>query len=405
MNSNVENIIISEGDALLIDTKSKRASKPKLIAKYDRYLVFGYWFSILMRKQEAIDDVVFTVMLDKLRMYESLENQTALFDLFESELGDTQKIVRKSIADYHKPPRASKKSSIVDSCNGTEVKSKPTKGRKKKATAVVVDNHDDFINQLVAVANASTNPVTASIANANANDIVVTASDNIKEVTQPIQIIETNTLYSTGNSDTKSKPKPKPKKISSIQPVNELLTGTQPIPMVEKKKTSKAIKHAKVEDNTIKVTVVPVVSEDVKEQNGITLENLIVENQNEKGKTTKPKPKPKATKEKKDKVVKANGQPATTVAAKNVNASTILPDVIQKQTHYEEAVEHNISEDQKVQLQEQEQEQEEEEIHAREFILNGQKYLIDENTSDLYDINTQNCIGKFDTATNSIILL
>ena len=60
---------------------------------------------------------------------------------------------------------------------------------------------------------------------------------------------------------------------------------------------------------------------------------------------------------------------------------------------------------QEEQEQEEQEEEEEEEIHAREFILNGVKYLIDENTSDIYDIHTQDCIGKFDTTTNSIILL
>ena len=236
MNANVVNSIISESiigvEAALIDTKSKRVSKPKLIAKHERYLVFGYWFTDLLRNQESIDDVVFAAMLDKLRMYESIENQIALFDLFDSELGNTQKIVRKSIADYHRPPRATKKSTRVasiDSCCDDDAKPKPTKGRKKKATTVVVDNHDDFINQLVAVANATTTTTVASI-----------TTTTEKEVTQTLQIIETNPLNSIGNSKTVTEPQPKTKKLASIQKVNELLKS---IPIDETKKHTKTNKQ------------------------------------------------------------------------------------------------------------------------------------------------------------------
>ena len=49
-------------------------------------------------------------------------------------------------------------------------------------------------------------------------------------------------------------------------------------------------------------------------------------------------------------------------------------------------------------------EEEEEEIHAREFIFNGAHYLIDENTNDLYDIETQDMIGRFDKTANQIYL-
>ena len=49
-----------------------------------------------------------------------------------------------------------------------------------------------------------------------------------------------------------------------------------------------------------------------------------------------------------------------------------------------------------------EEDEEEEEIHATEFILNGKKYLIDESSSEVYDIDTQDLIGVYDKNTKTI---
>ena len=88
MNANVENVVIvmeeNVVESSLNDIKSKRVAKPKLIAKYERYLNFGYWFAKLLLSAESIDESVVAIMIDKLRMYESLENQTHLFDTFEA---------------------------------------------------------------------------------------------------------------------------------------------------------------------------------------------------------------------------------------------------------------------------------------------------------------------------------
>jgi hypothetical protein len=51
------------------------------------------------------------------------------------------------------------------------------------------------------------------------------------------------------------------------------------------------------------------------------------------------------------------------------------------------------------------EEEEEEEIQTRQFLFNGVTYLLDESTSNIYDITTHEQIGNFDKNAQTIILL
>ena len=134
--------------------KAKSVRKPKLPAKTDRLLSFGFWFS-----QRLFDNGLIPNDLDSknktfqtLSMFDSLDAQNALFDSFESQSNANKKAMRLTITAFHKPPKIAK---------STKSKSKPyttnsetKRGRKKNAVIVVVDNHDELISQLVRVANS-----------------------------------------------------------------------------------------------------------------------------------------------------------------------------------------------------------------------------------------------------------
>ena len=458
MNANVENVVMvveSVVESALIDTKSKRVAKPKLIVKYERYMNFGYWFANMLLTVGAIDQTVITAMLDKLRMYESLENQTALFESFEDELGDTQKTVRKLVADYHRPPkapRASKKAAAVVSSDGVAVATK--KGRKKKTTEVVVDNHDDFINQLVAVANCrEPSPLsTKSVETVSVETVSVKTVVQTVEVGQINEIIETNSLNITGVVE-------KSKKQSAIKKVQELTSTIEPLVkkvVAEKKPRSKAVKAPVLATSVVaqseelvaetvivvataataelvvqveepfKPTKKPRAKSPAKKVAGDAATKSVVEKKPRSKSPAKKvagdavgvvatkavvekKPRSKPT-EKKVKPV-ANVQPVATlvVLEPELVAEVLLQENDQENeqdddddddhSHHTRKLDDSDNEDEK------EEDEEESDIHAREFIFNDKHYLIDENTSDLYDIDTQDFIGKFDSATNSIVVV
>lgn len=393
MNANVENVIIMDG-SVLNDTKSKRVVKPKLSSKYEKYLVFGYWYSNMLFELGSIDNLVITAMLDKLRMYESLENQTALFDTFELESAATQKTVRKLISDYHKPSkvsRVSKKPAVSSDSVSGETK----KSRKKKAAQVVVDKNDDFINQLVAAANTNESATELQSSTIDAETVIQTV-----EVSQNIQSSEINIL-STGS----------PKKLTTVKDcekfsknVDKLVKDVEWLAKDKAKDAEKLAKEAKKQAEKLE-------KEAKKEAEKLAKEAKKDAEKLEKEEVkTKAKPRTKSPSKKETEGGVANKEVKTKPDAKKEPkekktsakkaAIPLVAEVVQENIVIVQ--EQNDDDDDSHHTRKLEDSDNEEEIHAREFIFNGKKYLIDEKTSELYDIETQDLIGKFDSETNTI---
>ena len=368
MNPNVENIIMECVEvAQLNDTISKRVAKPKLPAKMERNMIFGYWFANMLFSGNFIDNSIITIMYDKLRIYESLENQTDLYMKFESELNATQKTLRKLIADYHKPPKATRASKKSASTSDDPVVAQK-KGRKKKTTEVVTDNNDDFITQLVAVANSrndainDTNVVTTEIVTTTTNPKkksiakpVESVSVSFPETVQSVKVTQNiiiNPLNSTGVPE------------NNIPKITE--TADVLVAVSEKKPRKKAEPKAKPTTNE------PITNEATTNEPTTNEPNAKTEPQ---VKEPKAKAEPKAKEPKaKENVVEAPIE-ATMVSEAIV---ALMPEVQDNEDDNDE------------------------EIHAREFIYNGKQYLIDENTNDIYDFETQDLIGVYDPNTKII---
>jgi len=107
--------------------------KPVLSGKYSKFLSFGYWMSTQLNLSEE-DRAQFNA---KLRLFSSVEEQTAMFEQFFSEEKTTAKTIKKLIANHNKPPKP--------------VKEKAAKA-PRKGKAVV--QQDALISQLIADANA-----------------------------------------------------------------------------------------------------------------------------------------------------------------------------------------------------------------------------------------------------------
>ena len=391
MNSNNNEIVIEQ--PVLIDSQSKpnRESKPKLPAKLERYMIFGYWFSQKLKQTDVITDEKFGEMLNELKVFESLETQQSLYESFETALGATQKTLRKMIADHHKPPKvakANKPKKAVTVVDGQVSASK--KGRKKKASEIVVDNHNDFINQLVAVANLreSENPVVS--VEPQVTQIIVSDTASILLNNQVLAV---------------APQEPKLKKKAAIQKVNELVAG-QPAIVSEKKPRKKAVAAnvatvATVADEVNVIQVVePIVTQAVVTQAVVT---QAVEQPITVAAVTFVEPKVKKTKaEKSEKAKKTPKVAKADKPKKDTMTSVKISDELTINVYsndYQRTPEERIAAAEASSSED----EEEEEIHAREFVLNGKHYLIDENTNDVYDISTQDLIGQYDANLKQII--
>lgn len=409
-------------EASIIDTKSNAARKPKLSTKLEKQMMFGCWFLQHLVEQGIIADAsVFSRARTALKMFESIEVQTEFYETFETAMSATQKTVRKEIADFHKPPKAPKASRAKKAdVKAAEGEAEPKRGRKKKVVEVVVDNNKDFIEQLVAVANArSAEQIAAIVAESTSN-----ATDAEPEVTPIItttnilQVLEATTVDPVKEKKPRKKPEPKAKPVV-VEPVTTevVITTTEvvvtePVKAAPKKRAAPKKKEAEVIAPVVAEVVVkaaePVVDVVVKAAETVVAPVVVVKAAEPVAKAPRKKAEPKA------KVVDPKVEEAKRIAElRAVEEARIL---VEKQ-QYEEARQAAIKaakeavddeDDDRshhtVKLPDSDDEdEEEEEIHAREFIFNGKQYLIDENSNEVYDYETQEPIGTFDKESNKII--
>jgi hypothetical protein len=121
--SNVENVEV------VVAQKVARVKKPSLPAKYSKFMSFGFWF--LNKMDATVRDQLFP----EIKLFSSIEEQSAFFQSYLDEASASNKIMRKTITAFHKPPkvRAEKKS--------------------RKTSKPVAAASDDLIEKLIAEAN------------------------------------------------------------------------------------------------------------------------------------------------------------------------------------------------------------------------------------------------------------
>ena len=131
-----------------------KANKPKkLSAKYEKFLVFGYWFVEQLKQQNiAVDE---SVLHQQLTMFSSVEEQTQFFEAFFDQLKTSTKTMKAIIKEHNKPPAKAKKTKKEPS----EKPAKKTNGRKKKTAEVINDKQDELVAELVAAAQTEEVPL------------------------------------------------------------------------------------------------------------------------------------------------------------------------------------------------------------------------------------------------------
>lgn len=131
-----------------------KVNKPKkLSGKFEKFLVFGYWFVEQLKQQNiAVDE---SVLHQQLTMFSSVEEQTQFFEAFFDQLKTSTKGMKAVIKEHNKPPTKAKKTKKEP----TEKPAKKTNGRKKKAAEVINDKQDELVAELVAAAQTEEVPL------------------------------------------------------------------------------------------------------------------------------------------------------------------------------------------------------------------------------------------------------
>ena len=216
MNSNspVQNTTANAANAV------KAPKKPTLSAKYSRFLSFAHWFLTKTDLNEETRKQLYQQMM----MFGSVEEQTVYFEGFFSDIKETNKVMRKMVAEAKKPPKA------------------PKAPRAKKTKAAPAAQ-DELVAQLIADANGS--EVAAAPTEAAAAKEKKPRAKKVKEVAAEPVADATNATLAT-------------------EPVTEAATVAAAAPK-EKKPRAKKADAAEKPKKTKKSEAVPVVVDDASE--------------------------------------------------------------------------------------------------------------------------------------------
>ena len=211
MNSNspVENTSANAANAV------KAPKKPTLSAKYSRFLSFAHWFLTKTDLNEETRKQLYQQMM----MFGSVEEQTVYFEGFFSDIKETNKVMRKMVAEAKKPPKA------------------PKAPRAKKTKAAPAAQ-DELVAQLIADANGS--EVAAAPTEAAAAKEKKPRAKKVKEVaaadaTEPATVVP-------------KEKKPRAKKVKEVaaepvadatEPVADATVATEPTTVAEAPKEKK----------------------------------------------------------------------------------------------------------------------------------------------------------------------
>ena len=133
----------------------KKEKKPKLSAKYSKFMEFGYTLVQSLHANGTLTDEGLENAYTQLKLFDSVDDQTALYETIVSQSKETGKEMRKFITVRNKPPKAPKarKSTANNESTDAPKEKKPRQPRAKKTTNVVQDTSNDLISELVAAAN------------------------------------------------------------------------------------------------------------------------------------------------------------------------------------------------------------------------------------------------------------
>jgi hypothetical protein len=129
--SNTPVVVAPVVDVVVVEKKVKA---PTLGAKHSRFMAFGHWF-VSQQSTELVSEEVRQELYRKMMVFASLDEQTAFYEDFLTQVTATNKTIRKMVAASKKPVKA------------------PKAPRAKKTKAALPQ--DGLVAQLIADANSS----------------------------------------------------------------------------------------------------------------------------------------------------------------------------------------------------------------------------------------------------------
>ena len=322
---------------------AEKVKKPALSAQSTKHMVFGNWLIERLVGGGLMTTESVTESRKLLGMWSDVEEQIALYDGFTAELKTNTKEMKLAIRQFHKPPKAVKKAKTAAS------EGEKKRGRKKK----------EVVEQL--------DPVLAL------NERLVAAAQSDEPIVQVTEFVRAPKEPEPEPEVLAPEPEPEPVKEHKKKAPKPVVDKAAEKPVVDKAAEKAAKDAAKAAEKAEKDAA----------KAAEKAEKDAVKAANEAAKAAE-----KADKDAAKAIEKAAKDAAKAIekAAKSTKKPPLAIPVLAHNSPQPLAAN---------------DEEEEEELECEVFLFDGVEYLIDsENT--VYDRNTQDFIGTFDTIAQTI---
>jgi hypothetical protein len=393
--------------------KVKKPRVPSLPAKDAKIIQAIYWY---LKNQKSEPDSLSDEELQSIPLFASVEQQKEFTASFFEESKDIAKEIRKLQNDKKKTEAKAAKLALKEAAaalakaNGEEVPKQkrtrkpkatdatnatdsatsepPADSKKKKNLKKVQNTQDTLINELVSLARGSSGEVasTSATAPAPAPAPVITTSDSEPAVSIALPVATTPE---------------KPVKEKKDKPVKE-----------SKEKKDKPVKESKESKESKEKKDKPVKESKESKESKEKKDKPVKESKESKEKKDKPVKESKESKEKKekkDKVTKATNlaipEPILLDDHQLVTAVIAAENILRQEQELAAAAivkqDDNDNDNDNDNNDDDDDDDDDDELEVRPFTLNGQEYLIADDSS-LYHPSSQALIGHFDSTNNSI---
>ncbi len=338
---------------------AEKVKKPTLSAQSTKHMVFGNWLiERLVAGGQLTPDSV-TESRKILGMWSSVEDQIALYDQFTLELKARTKDIKTIIRQFHKPPKPTKKAKTAAS------EGEKKRGRKKKEVVEEIDPVLALNERLIAAAQS--------------DEPIVQVPEFVRAPKQP-DSVEIKTPEPPTEEQRAMPAKP-------ARPIKKKVVAND-----DNKETEKL---AKAETNEAEKAAAKAAEKLAKAE---AKEAEKAAKAAEKAAKEAAKAAEKAEKEA-EKLAKAEAKEAAK-AAKPVKEKKEPKKKVEPAVLPIPELKRNSPNNNNNNQQEEEQE-EEEELECEVFKLDGVEYLID-SLNTVYDRNTQDIIGTYDSINKKI---
>ena len=129
---------------------TEQIAKRTLPAKFNKFMVYGYWLANQLKSRELINEEVYNTIVKQQNMFDSVEAQTESFETFLEEFKSANKTMKQEVRSHNKPKKV-KKEKVVD-----PDAPKAKRGRKKKVVEDNLTPEEKLVEEIVSAAHSET---------------------------------------------------------------------------------------------------------------------------------------------------------------------------------------------------------------------------------------------------------